>query len=533
MSPLRSMTPARFGSLLVAATTVLATGFGSSTGSIDGSLEPDTSVYADTGWVTLHGDSSNRRQQLGVQPAQSYTRWTALQGASILTAPTMLPNGNLAITTGKAEGSANLHVLDKFGTIVWETPAWSGKTGVDSAAIISSPIIDADGNIFVSDADQLWSYTSGGALRWVIDLPAAPSPNPFADGSRAINPFVTAAFTKDGAVFGTTVFGQVMVVDRATGELRAPVFQLPGSIAKRHTKTPMSPNMWAGGMMDPVIKDPIFQIIMGGIVQSANTPAVDSVTGRVYVAATDKEQDKGALYGLDITPPKNGAPGSISIAFAAQMGPGSGSSPVISPDGKTVYTCDDEGLLYAFDATSGKELWNAPSGAAAAAVAVDAQGSIYALTNPGVLSAYSAAGAKLWDADLSELTNATLPVSDVYGAPIVRGNGNPTVVNGSILIEVFYGYDVPIQGYPVSVPVKSAIVDIDPATGKGMRNIGFATDTTEGILAVTPDGRIFSTLGVMTSTAVAPLAPMINPTLPDGLELIAPSGGLDGFIPNP
>jgi hypothetical protein len=259
---------------------------------------------------------------------------------------------------------------------------------------------------------------------------------------------------------------------------------------------------------------------------------VDSVTGRVYVAATDKEEDKGALYGLDVVPPKNGAPGSISIAFAAQMGPGSGSSPVISPDGKTVYTCDDEGLLYAFDAASGKELWNAPSGAAAAAVAVDARGSIYALTNPGVLSAYSAAGAKLWDADLSELTNATLPVSDVYGAPVVRGNGNPTVVNGSILIEVFYGYDVPIQGYPVSVPVKSAIVDIDPVTGKGMRNIGFATDTTEGILAVTPDGRIFSTLGVMTSTAVAPLAPMINPTLPDGLELIAPSGGLDGFIPN-
>src|SRR6476620_10268990 len=142
MSPLRSMTPARFGSLLVAATTVLATGFGSSTGSIDGSLEPDTSVYADTGWVTLHGDSGNRRQQLGVEPAQSYTRWTALQGASILTAPTMLPNGNLAITTGKAEGNSNLHVLDKFGTVVWETPAWTGKNGVDSAAIISSPIID-------------------------------------------------------------------------------------------------------------------------------------------------------------------------------------------------------------------------------------------------------------------------------------------------------------------------------------------------------------------------------------------------------
>ncbi|QCQ93484.1 outer membrane protein assembly factor BamB family protein [Rhodococcus sp. SGAir0479] len=496
-----------------------------------GNAGNDLWPYADTGWVTLHGDPANRKQQLGVTTAAQYTRWTALEGSAVLTAPTLLPDGNLAVTTGKAEGNANLHVLDRLGNIVWESPAWNGKDGVDSAAIMSSPIIDVDGNIYIADGDQFWSYTGRGDLRWVIDLPAAPTPNPFASGSRPINPFVTAAFTEDGGVLGTTAFGQVLVVDRATGELRAPILQLPGTLAKRHTKTPMSPSMWSDGIMDPAIKDPIFQIVMGGIVQSANTPAVDDRTGRVFVAATDVEQDKGALYGLDVTPPRGDDPGAVSIGFAAQMGPGSGSSPVLSPDGRLVYTCDDEGLLYAFDTATGQRVWSAPSDAAAAAVTVGADGSIYVLTNPGVASAFDEAGNKLWDADLSAVTAAALPVSDVYGAPVVRGNGNPTVVDGAVLIEVFYGYDVPVQGSSVSVPVKAAIVELDPATGVARRNVAIASDSTEGLLAVAPDGRMFSTLGAMTSTAVAPLAPMVNPNLPEGLEVMRAQGGLDGFLP--
>ncbi|NKS36755.1 PQQ-binding-like beta-propeller repeat protein [Rhodococcus hoagii] len=546
---MNSITNRRIGHLLFTTATVAATvivgnagayaqtgslGSGSlGSGSLDfGSLDGgNTLPYANTGWVTLHGDSANRKQQLGVTPSSEYTRWTALEGASILTLPVLLPNGNIAVTTGKAEGHANLHVLDRMGNTVWESPRWDGKEGVDSAAIISSPIVDVDGNIYIGDGDQFWSYTSDGELRWVIDLPAAPTPNPFAEGSRAINPFVTAVFTKDGAVLGTTAFGQVVVADRATGELRAPILQLPGTLSKRHTKTPMTPASWSDGIIDPTIKDPIFQIIMSGIVQSANTPAVDPETGRVFVAATDTQEDKGALYGLDLTPPRGGKLGSVSIAFAAQMGPGSGSSPVLSPDGQTVYTCDDEGLLYAFDSRTGALKWNAQSNAAAAAVAVGADGAIYTLTNPGVASAFGADGDKLWDADLSAVTNAALPVNPVYGSPIVRGNGNPTVVNGAILIEVYFGYDVPIQGHPVSVPVKSAIVELDPATGVARRTVAFATDTTEGLLGVTPDGRMFSTLGSMTSTAVEPLAPMVNANLPEGLEVIRPQGGLDGFLP--
>src|SRR5690349_21651456 len=140
-----SITNRRIGHLLFTTATVAATvivgnagayaqtgslGSGSlGSGSLDfGSLGGGNALpYANTGWVTLHGDSANRKQQLGVTPSDEYTRWTALEGASILTLPVLLPNGNIAVTTGKAEGHANLHVLDRMGNTVWESPRWNGK----------------------------------------------------------------------------------------------------------------------------------------------------------------------------------------------------------------------------------------------------------------------------------------------------------------------------------------------------------------------------------------------------------------------
>ncbi|MEU1208611.1 PQQ-binding-like beta-propeller repeat protein [Nocardia sp. NPDC005825] len=513
--------------VIAAASLLTVVGAGSSDAGVGNRPLP----YADTGWVTLHGDAGNRREQMSATPAADYSRWTALEGATLLTAPVIAPNGNIVVTTGKAEGNANLHMLDRNGATVWDSQPWNGKAGVDSGAVISSPIVDENGDIFISDSDQLWSYSSDGRVRWVIDLPPAPTPNPFAAGSRSINPFVTAIFTKDGAVMGTTAFGQVVVADRATGALRAPVFQLPGTIAARSTAQPMSPSLWSNGLMDPAIIDPIYQIILGSIVRSANTPAIDSKTGRVFIAATAANEGRGALYGLDVTPPRGQKQGEVKIAFATEMGPGSGSSPVLSPDARRVYTCDDAGVVYAFDTKTGKTIWTAPSDGTAAAFSVAPNGSIYVLTNPGVLTAFSDTGTKLWDADLSAQAAAALPVNDTYGKPIVRGNGNPTVVNGAVLVPVFYGYEVPAMGHQVSAPIKSAIVEIDPTSGKGRRDLAYATDTSEGIIAVAPDGRMFATMGSITSSSTASLAALANAHLPADLQMIKPTGGLNGFTP--
>ncbi|MEC9323689.1 MAG: PQQ-binding-like beta-propeller repeat protein [Actinomycetota bacterium] len=489
--------------------------------------------YADTGWVTLHGDPANRKEQLGVTPAEDYSRWEALLGAGILAAPTILPNGNIVVTTGLAAGAANLHVIDPEGNIVWESAAWSGTESVDSAAVLSSPIIDRNGNIFVSDGDQLWSYTQDGDVRWVTVLPSPPAENPFTPGSRNINSFITATLTNDGSILGVTLFGQVVVVDGETGAYTAPIYQIPGPLAQR-TSTNPPPTLWAGGFMDPAIIDPIWQVAYGGIVRSANTPAVQARNGRVIVAATDAVEGLGALYAFEYVPPTPYGEGKIVLAWATQMGPGSGSSPTISNDGRLVYASDNDGFLYAFKTSNGEVVWKTQSNAEAASVAADARGNVYVLTRNNVMTSFDGDGNLRWNADVGTLL-ATLPVSPMWGAPVAIGAGNPTVVKGFVVQDVIVGYNVSLapigQNQTVFVPVKASLVAFDPVTGIAQRVLADTTEGTEGILNIAPNGMIYATIGAFTTTSLAPLAPYLNNVLPQGYSVLTPGGGVNGFIP--
>lgn len=485
--------------------------------------------YANSGWVTLHGDPGNRKFQPGVDLSQNYNRWSALQGAGILAAPTILPNGNVVVTTGVAAGGSNLHVIDREGNIVWQAQPWDGQEGVDSGAVLSSPIIDRAGNIYISDGDQVWSFADDGTVRWVTALPTAPDNPALRPGSRNINPFITATLTHDGSVLGVTVYGQIVALDGKTGELAAPIFQIPGPLAARAATEP-PPTLWTGGYMDPTIIDPIWQVAFGGLYRTTNTPGVDSKTGRVFVAATDIEAGKGALYGIDYISATPFSRGEIKVAFATQMGPGSGSSPTVSTDGRVVYASDDAGVLYAFSTRTGKQIWATASNAEAASVAVDGSGNIYVLTRNNVMSSFDSAGELRWLADVSALTQE-LPVSPILGAPVAIGGGNPTVVNGRVVQSVVYGYNFVAQGRTVFVPVKATLVEFDPETGKGIRNIVDTNEGTEGILNIAPDGRMYASLGAITTTSVAPLAPIINSLLPAGLKVLTPSGGFNGFTP--
>lgn len=485
--------------------------------------------YADTGWVTLHGNSANQKQQPYVSLAIDYERWTALEGAAVLTAPTILPNGNIVFSTGLAEGGSNLHVLDPQGNIVWESAPWSGSDGVDSGAMISSPIIDRQGNIYVGDGDQVWSFSQTGDMRWVAELPAPPAENPFSEGSRNINPFVTAVFTDDGYLFGVTAFGQAVLMDRHTGRTVAPIVQIPGPLAASAGNPPA--DLWGDGYVDPEVIDPIYQIIFGGIVRSANTPAVDPETGRIFLIATDEQEGQGAMYSFDIVPANPFGDGEIKVAFVTQVGPGSGSSPTLSPDGKRVYASDNTGLLYSADTRTGEIVWSTLTNTESASVTVDPAGNIYVFTKTGTMAAYNAAGDHLWDGDVSALTAAALPTSVFFGAPTAFAQGTPTVVDGAIVQSVAYGYNTVVMGIPVFIPVTVAIVEFDPETGVGIRNVAAISDVPEGIINVAPNGNMYLSVSSARSTALTGVSGLVNPLLPPGFSVSAPTGGVNGYLP--
>ena len=192
----------------------------------------DLGVYSPGGWSTLHRGPANRKLVQGVKLAESYSSWAALEGASILTAPTMSPDGKtMYVATGQAEGKANLHAFDLDGNRLWQAPHWtSRRDGVDPCAVLSSVIVDREGDLYLGDCNQLFAYHGDGRLKWVAPLPNVQEGDWIVSDALPVNALTTAVFTKDGDVFGVTNFGDIVVFDRKTGrKLNSPT-RLPGHV---------------------------------------------------------------------------------------------------------------------------------------------------------------------------------------------------------------------------------------------------------------------------------------------------------------
>lgn len=508
-------------------------------------------VYSPGGWATLHRSAANRKLVRDVALAGEYAIWTVLEGASVLTAPTVSPDGEtLYVTTGRARGASNLHAFALDGTLRWRAAPWTAAdAGVDPCAILSSPIVDLAGDVYIGDCNQLFAFRPDGRIKWVVPLPPLREGDWRFSEELAVNALTTAAFTREGHVFGVTNFGDVVVFDRRTGRrLNAPM-RLPGHVPGRSAVMPMPKSVFTPGLVDPAIREWSWQLLAGGNMPSANTPAVDLASGRIFVAATAEAEGRGALYALELSSDassvseaaeaaeaasKDGAGAeaavaasvSVTIAFATEMGPGSGSSPALSPDAATVYVSDERGLFYAVDAGSGAIRWQVETKAASAAAAVGADGTIYALQAEGpAVIAIRPDGRVRWESGLAALAEARLPRSGLLGGPVALGNGNPTVVGDVVLVPVVYGYETRL-GRRVPWPVESAVVALDARTGRGLRDVVTLADDSTGITGVLPDGTITSSLGTALTSGVSPLAGLARWLLPGDREPLTARGGL-------
>ena len=514
-----------------------------------GKCGPDTTPctappYADSEWTSIHATSRNN-DYVETTIAQRYEKkWKVLEGVATVMGPSIGPEGNLYISAPSLKGTSALYAFNSDGDELWKSEPWNGPEDLDSCAGYQTPIIDTEGDVYVGDCNQLWSFTADGTLRWAVDLPDPPAGAAWQTIDAApVNSFVTGFFSKDGSVGGITIWGDIVLVSRTDGSSVAPAMKMPGSVSVSDDELPEGlgieppPGLWQPDFMDQDMISPIWYVF-DGVTPGANTPAVEPNSGRIFATGFSEalDDDLGALYGFDFEPGEPGELGTIEVGLTFVMGPGSGSSPGITADGSTVYVSDGEGMLYSVDAKTGEENWSTQTGGQPASPSVGPDGKIYLLGgNAG--SSYNPDGSEAWVANLDAIAETLVPPLDpdsILTGPTTFNNAIPTITDSGILTTVTVGYEF-FLGRQAPVPVMQIVILLDADTGEPVEGHEFfeVDDTVDGFVIPSLEGTIYVNQGALASSTISTVSMLFEGDLPDGVTVMQPIGGLQAYTPAP
>jgi outer membrane protein assembly factor BamB len=467
--------------------------------------------YFDSLWPAGHRDGSNT-DFVPIELGTSFVlKKHFLHGHPIFWPPTIGLDGTAYVVTGAPPGNSHLFAISPDGEILWSAKPQESVADLDSFAIMNAPTIDAEGDLYVGDRDQLWAFKPDGEVKWVAGL----KPHGVDGG------FMTVVLSPQGYVGGVTTDGKVLFFSSRDGELAMPLLDLPGGPGPAAEDEP--PEFLWKGLMDPELIPFLFDLLQGWELEVANTPAIHPETGRLYITAAGARPDSGVLYGIDI------ADGALTIAFQAPMGGGSGTSPAISHDGSAVYAVDERGRMVAIDAHTGKRLWQSrEGGGGSASPAVGPDETIYTPFQERI-TAYTKDGRTRWERSYSPLCKDRLPDpggvwSYVLSEPVAFIDSILTIGLRRGWMNVVCGYHLPkllsrSERTRVPIPQQSLFVTFDLATGEPVGAPILLPETSEGFLTPLPNGNVI----VTTSGAIASIFYyMVNRILPKRLQVAGP-----------
>ncbi len=467
--------------------------------------------YFDSVWPAGHRDSSNT----DFVPLELGTSFELekhlLHGHPIFWPPTVGLDGTSYVVTGAPPGNSHLFAISREGEVLWSAKPQESLADLDSFAIMNAPTIDAEGDLYLGDRDQLWAFKPSGDVKWVVDL------KPFG----VTWGFMTVVLSRQRYVGGVTTDGKVLFFWSHSGELAMPPLDLPGGAGPAAEDEPPA-SLWKG-LMDPELVPFLFNLIQGWELEVANTPALHPETGRLYITAAGPSPDTGILYGIDISDD------ALRIAFQAPMGGGSGTSPAISHDGSSVYAVDELGRMIAIDAQTGKRLWqSAEGGGGSASPSIGPDETIYTPFQDRI-TAYTKDGEMRWEKSYDELCKARLPEpGGIWGYLL----SEPAAFVDSILtvglrrgwMNVVCGYHLPkflsrSDRTRVPIPQESLFVTFDLANGNPVGSPLPLPETSEGFVTPIPGGKVMiTTSGAITSI----FYDQLNPYLPERLQVAGP-----------
>lgn len=474
----------------------------------DANLSPQ---YFDGLWPSGHRDSANTDLVPTALESDFELYKHVLRGHPVFWAPTIGLDGTAYVVTGAPAGHSHLFALSNEGEVLWSAAPQQSLADLDSFAIMNAPTIDAEGDLYVGDRNQLWAFKPDGEVKWVVEL------EPFGVDWG----FMTVVLSRQRYVGGVTTNGKVLFFRSHDGTLAMPALDLPGGVGPPAEDEP--PEALWKGLMDPELVPFLFNLIQGWELEVANTPAIHTETGRLYITAAGTTPGMGVLYGIDI------ADDALSIAFEAPMGGGSGTSPAISHDGTQVYAVDERGRMVAVDAHTGERVWQSDEGAGgSASPSVSEDETIYTPFQDRI-TAYTQNGQIRWFRDYDALCRRRLPdAGGLWGYVL----SEPVAFIDSILtlglrrgwMNVVCGYHLPkvlsrSDRTRVPIPQQSLFVTFDLQTGNLVGEPLELPETSEGFVTPLPNGNaVMTSSGAITSIFYY----MVNRVLPERLRVKGP-----------
>ena len=467
--------------------------------------------YLHSSWSTVHADSSNSDHVPLAMTAEVRQHWHLLKGAGIWTPPVVAEDGMVYAVTGEGTGHSHLHAISPDGKIVWQSAPQRSPADLDSLAVISAPVLDEGGDIYIGDGNQFWAFHSDGEVKWVADMPAL--------GIHA--PFVTAIIVRE-YVGGVSLDGKVVLLHRQSGELAMPVLDLPGGSSP--LGPPIPDALWKN-LVDPAIRDQAWEILRGYRYEITNTPAVHPSTGRIYVIGAGADESHGHFYGIDVASDR------LEIAFVTKVPAGSGTSPGISPGGERLYAMA-EGQIFAIDADTGEKLWSKDVNGQDASPTVGPDDTVYVLGGQRLVAVEGATGQIRWQRDYNDFVGQQLPTLWTRfgllerGEPVGAIDSVASITPDLLWTTVLGGYSMNFFGKKFQHAAKTWLIAVKPQDGSLIASYPLP-DTSEGGITVGPTGELY--LDMLAAIASIAHHGGYQWILPREVQMAEPVGGLIAF----
>ncbi|RVW05367.1 outer membrane protein assembly factor BamB family protein [Rhodococcus xishaensis] len=282
-------------------------------------------VFGAAGWPGMHADARNSDTSPLTGSRSLEFAWSRPIGGPTPTRATVAENGQIFLTSQTEQGCNLLSFQMDSGRKRF-------CNAIGPGAATGAPVVDAVANVYVGEEGAMSSFNEHGQLRWRTPVTGTP---------------LSAQFTGDGNLLFVTQLGQINVLDPQTGFKVVPSYDLipPASHTQGINVAPIPNGLGLDACFDGTAACPV-----------ANSPAIDLDSGQFVLTFWRPGATQADLVAMSYT---GGDDARIDTDWSTTiLEDGAASAPVLSADGRTVYTNDNASQLWAVDAATGEAKWS-------------------------------------------------------------------------------------------------------------------------------------------------------------------------------